>query len=84
VSFVDLVRGATRDGHPDCRSRSPEEMSEMFTIEEESGTYTGSVRRHNGYHAGDFAREPMCTARELAALTKLRPPTFPITSGTAD
>ena len=56
----------------------------MFTIEEESGTYTGSVRRHNGYHAGDFAREPMCTARELAALTKLRPPTFPITSGTAD
>ncbi len=56
----------------------------MFTIEEDSGTYTGSLRRHNGYYAGDFARGPMCTASDLTALTKLRPPTFPITSGTAD
>ena len=56
----------------------------MFTIEEERGTYTGSPRRHNGYYAGDFTREPMRTAGELAALTKLRPPTFPTTSGTAD
>ena len=55
----------------------------MFTIEEDSGTFTGSLRRHNGYYAGDFAHEPMCTAGELAALTKLRPLTFPITSGTA-
>jgi hypothetical protein len=59
-------------------------MTEMFTIEEDSGTYTGSSRRHNGYYAGDFTREPMCTASELAALTKLRPPAFPITCGTAD
>lgn len=27
-------------------------------VEEESGTYTGSTRRHNGYYAGDFAGRP--------------------------
>ena len=27
----------------------------MFTIEEDSGTYTGTLRRHNGYYAGDFS-----------------------------
>jgi hypothetical protein len=48
----------------------------MFTIEEDRGTYTGSARRHNGYYAGDFSRNPMASAVELAALTKLRPPTF--------
>jgi len=48
----------------------------MFTIEEESGTYTGPVRRHNGYYAGDFSRTPMRTASELSALTTLRLPTF--------
>jgi hypothetical protein len=52
-------------------------MTGMFTIEEESGTYTGSSRRHNGYYAGDFSSIPMPSARELAALAKLRPPTFP-------
>ena len=31
----------------------------MFTIEEDSGTYAGSFRRHNGYFAGDFTRNPM-------------------------
>ena len=55
----------------------------MFTIEEDSGTYTGSLRRHNGYYAGDFTRNPMSTASELSALAKLRPPTFSITSGNA-
>ena len=25
-------------------------------IEEESGTYTGPARRHNGYWAGDYSR----------------------------
>lgn len=55
----------------------------MFTIEEESGTYTGSPRRHNGYYAGDFTRHPMRTANELSAIAKLRPPTFPNVSGTA-
>ncbi len=48
----------------------------MFTIEEESGSWTGARRRHNGYYAGDFSRTPMLTAGELAALTKLRAPTF--------
>ena len=56
----------------------------MFTIEEDNGTYTGSLRRHNGYYAGDLNRHPMCTASELSALAKLRPPTFPIASGNAD
>jgi len=56
----------------------------MFTIEEDSGTYVGSLRRHNGYYAGDFTRTPMCSASELSALTKLRPPTFPTKTGTAD
>jgi len=55
----------------------------MFTIEEDSGTYTGSHRRHNGYYAGDFTRSPMCTASELSALAKLRPPAFPTDSGHA-
>ena len=53
----------------------------MFTIEEDSGTYTGSLCRHNGYYAGDFTRNRMCTASELSALSKLRPPTFPIMPG---
>ena len=50
-------------------------------IEEESGTYTGSHRRHNGYYAGDFSRTPMPTASELSALARLRLPTFPSTYG---
>jgi hypothetical protein len=64
-------------------ARVPKEMSEMFTIEEESGTYTGSSRRHNGYYAGDFTRSPVRTARELSALTKLRPTPLRIQSGNA-
>jgi hypothetical protein len=59
-------------------------MTQMFTIEEDSGTFTGSVRRHNGYYAGDFTRNPTGTASELSALAMLRPPTFPITSGNVD
>ena len=55
----------------------------MFTIEEDSGTYTGSSHRHNGYYAGDFSRNPMCSASELSALARLRPPTFAITSANA-
>ena len=61
-----------------------EEMTEMLTIEEESGTYTGSPRPHNGYYAGDFSRTPMRTASELSALAKLRPPTFSRRYGTGD
>ena len=55
----------------------------MFTIEEDSGTYTGSRRRHNGYYAGDFSKAPMLSTREISALTKLRAPTFPSTSNSA-
>jgi hypothetical protein len=50
----------------------------MFTIEEDSGTFTGSLRRHNGYYAGDFTRNPMCTASELSALAKLCAPDRPV------
>jgi hypothetical protein len=59
-------------------------MAAMFTIEEDSGTYAGSLRRHNGYYAGDFSRNPMRTVSELAESAKLQPPTFPIKSGNAD
>jgi hypothetical protein len=59
-------------------------MSGMVTIEEDSGTYTGTLRRHNGYYAGDFSGTPMCTDGQLAALARLRPPTLPRTSGPAD
>jgi hypothetical protein len=62
----------------------PKEMTEMFTIEEDSGTYTGSLRRHNGYYAGDFTRSPMRTASEPSALARFQPPTFPIKAGNAD
>ena len=55
----------------------------MFTIEEDSGTFTGSPRRHNGYYAGDFTSSPMCTPSELSALAKLWPVTAPARSGTA-
>lgn len=55
----------------------------MFTIEQDSGTYTGSLRRHNGYYAGDFTRDTTCTAGELSELAALRPPAFPAGSGTA-
>ena len=51
----------------------------MITIEEESGTFTGSRRRHNGYYAGDFSRSPMMSAGELSALAKMTYPTFPVT-----
>ncbi len=56
----------------------------MFMIEEESGTYTGSLHRHNGYCAGDFTRNPVRSASELTVLARLRPSTFPITSGSRD
>ena len=55
----------------------------MFTIEDESGTCAGLPRWHNGYHAGDFTRSPMCTAGELAALAKLWLPTLPVGTGNA-
>ena len=76
VPFVEQVRGETSDGQPDGRPRILKEMTQMFIIEEDRGTFTGSPRRHNGYYAGDFTRTPMCTARELSALAKLRPPVF--------
>jgi hypothetical protein len=83
VSFVELVKGVHRP--PSRRSpRVPKEMTAMFTIEQDSGTYTGSLRRHNGYYAGDFTRDTMSTASELPESAKLRPLTFPTKPGNAD
>ena len=31
-------------------------MAASIIIEQESGTYTPRIRRHNGYYAGDFSR----------------------------
>jgi hypothetical protein len=56
----------------------------MFIIEEDSGTFTGSLSRHNGYYAGDFTSDPMCTDSELSALAMLWRPTFPTKLGAAD
>ena len=57
----------------------------MFTIEEESGTYTGSPRRHNGYYAGDFTRNPVRTARgTLVVGEALAPRPSGSQSGNAD
>jgi len=56
----------------------------MVTIEQDSGTYTGSLRRHNGYYAGDFTGDAMTSAGTLSELATLSSPTFPIRFGNAD
>jgi hypothetical protein len=33
-------------------------MAASIPIEEDSGTYTGHGRGHNGYYAGDFSQRP--------------------------
>ena len=48
-----------------------------FVIEEEHGTDTRTIRRHNGYCAADFRAVPMQTPRQLAALTTLTVASFP-------
>src|SRR4051794_32139025 len=83
VPFVELVSGAARAAIPTVTPAPQGDDGEMFTIEEDSGTYTGSIHPHNGYYAADFTRNPTRTASEPAALTKLRRPTVPIMSGTA-
>jgi hypothetical protein len=34
-------------------------MAATIDIEIESGVFTGPVRQHQGYYAGDFSRRPM-------------------------
>ena len=84
MSFVELVTGVTTGGHSDSRPGAHREMTQMFTIEEDSGTFTGSLRRHNGYYAGDFTRNPVAAASELSASALLRSPTVPLKSGSVD
>jgi hypothetical protein len=53
-------------------------MATALMIEEESGTWTGSLHPHNGYYAGDFSDVPPATQSQLAALTTLlRDPSQP-------
>jgi hypothetical protein len=56
-------------------------MGQMFIIEEESGTFTGTFRQHNGYYAGDFSHTQVRTAQELSALANLRPPSVMASPG---
>ena len=35
-----------------------DDMAASLIIEEESGTWTGSIHPHNGYYAGDFSAVP--------------------------
>jgi hypothetical protein len=65
--------GSFQQPPPRTVAPSPEEMGQMFIIEEESGTSTGTLRQHNGYYAGDFSHTPVRTAQELSALANLRP-----------
>ncbi len=44
-----------------------------FMIEEETGTSTGTLHRHNGYYAGDFGGTPMATREQLDTITRMRP-----------
>jgi hypothetical protein len=46
-------------------------MPASLIIEQESGTWTGSIHPHNGYYAGDFSDVPPPTQSQLAALMSL-------------
>ncbi|WP_155992344.1 hypothetical protein [Nocardioides sp. URHA0032] len=48
-----------------------------YIIEEETGTYTGTRHRHNGYYAGDFSSTPMATRQQLDTIMRMRPTTLP-------
>ena len=43
-------------------------MAASRFIEQETGTYTGFRRQHNGYYAGDFTDVPPTTQSQLDAL----------------
>ena len=48
-----------------------DDMAASLIIEEESGTWTGSIHPHNGYYAGDYSDVPPSTQSQLAALMTL-------------
>jgi hypothetical protein len=43
-------------------TRPPEvsTMAATIDVEIESGVFTGPVRQHRGYYAGDFSGRPFC------------------------
>lgn len=41
-------------------------MAASIIIEQEQGTYTRSLHRHNGYYAGDFSPRDERSARHTA------------------
>jgi hypothetical protein len=68
--FVDLVRARTpltdEFGTPGAsvsvraiKSREVRTMAATIAIEIESGVFTGPVRQHPGYYAGDFGPRPV-------------------------
>ena len=46
------LSGETVESPADARDKT---MAQSLIIEDESGTYRGSVHPHNGYYAGDFS-----------------------------
>lgn len=58
-------------------------MATSLVIEEEHGTWTGHLHRHNGYYAGNFstrpATAPAATLRPMATTAALLRPAGPIT-----
>jgi hypothetical protein len=48
-------------------------MPASLIVEQDSGTWTGSIHPHNGYYAGDFSDVPPATQGQLAALMSLCP-----------
>ena len=43
-------------------------MAASMILEQESGTWTGSIHPHNSYYAGDFTDVPPTTQSQLDAL----------------
>ena len=43
-------------------------MAASMILEQESGSWTGSIHPHNGYYAGDFTDVPPTTQSQLDAL----------------
>jgi len=43
-------------------------MAAALILEQDSGTWTGSIHPHNGYYAGDFSDVPPLTPSQLDTL----------------
>jgi hypothetical protein len=60
-----VLSGETVESPADAKD---ETMARSLIIEDESGTYRGSVHPHNGYYAGDFsATDPVISGPRTTA-----------------